>query len=257
MPSAWAQAPERFHWINFKQETAIVSRVSLALHTEDYSAIREIGLVADSALVFTTAREPGWATPEGDAWSVYSVSMGDLKLRKLVSGYGLRVVDWVRFVPAANGDLAITYLDCYECEPATLFTAFHYDQKEGWRVRWPAKDREGVAGVLLMFSDAGAPYTDEIVDQVWAVMAPSSGPASVGTWYRSLDPATRKVTSIATKFVVDRSTGKEESVTMEGPAAEAWERRLCRPPDGVPGLTGGQDSESCRRLFQTARPPHH
>ena len=89
MPRAWAQAPERFHWINFKQEAKTVSRAILALHAEDYSAIREIGLMAESALVFTTLREPGWATPEGDAWSVYSLSMGDLKPHKLLRGYGL------------------------------------------------------------------------------------------------------------------------------------------------------------------------
>ncbi len=176
MPCAGAQAPEGFHWINFKRETETVSRVSQALRAEEYTAIREIGMLADSALVFTTMREPESETPEGDAWSVYNVSMADLKVRKLVGGYDLRLVEWLKFIAAADSDLAITYLSCHDCEPATLFTAFHHDRKDGWRIRWLAKDPDGVSGIPLLYSDVGVPYTDDIVDQVWAVMTPSSGP---------------------------------------------------------------------------------
>jgi hypothetical protein len=81
---AWAQTPTGFHWVNFKQEQDTVARVGQVLQAEDYSAMREIGVIADSALVFTTVREPGWTTPEGDMWTVYSISMQTAKLRKRV-----------------------------------------------------------------------------------------------------------------------------------------------------------------------------
>jgi len=186
-------------------------------------------------------------------WSVYSISMPAAKVRKLLSGYDLHIVTWLKFVPGDNGDLGITYLHCYECEPATLFTAFHYDPKGGWRVRWPAKDPDGHPGVLLMSTGEGAPYTDEIVDQVWAVMAPSPGVASIGTWYHSRDLQTGKVISIAAKFLVDSPTGEERSLALDGSAAALWERKLCRAADAVPGLAGGQDSKSCRQLLQAKK----
>src|SRR5260370_8358003 len=107
-----------------------------------------------------------------------------------------------------------------------------------------------------MYSDAGAPYTDDVVDQVWAVMAPSPGFASIGTWYHSRDLKTGKETSEAMKFVVDRSTNEEQSLTLNGSAAAQWERKLCKATDAVPGLMGGQDSKSCRQLFQPKKVPH-
>jgi len=36
--------------------------------------------VGDFALVFTTARDPGWTTPEGDMWTVYSISLKAAKI---------------------------------------------------------------------------------------------------------------------------------------------------------------------------------
>src|SRR5215813_10516332 len=167
---AWAQMPTGFHWVNFKQEPDTVARIAKVLQAENYSAIREIGVVTDFALVFTTEREPEWTTPEGDMWTVYSISIQTAKFQKLLSGYSVRMVTWLKFVPGHDGDLGITYLDCYECEAATLFTAFHYKPKEGWQVRWPSKEPDHLPGILFMSSDAGVPYTDDDVDQVWAVM---------------------------------------------------------------------------------------
>jgi hypothetical protein len=241
--------PTGFHWVNFKREPDTVARINQVLQADDYNAIREIGIVADSALVFTTAREPEWTTPEGGVWTVYSISMEAARFRKLLSGYDLHMVTWLKFVSGHDGDLGITYLDCYECEPATLFTALHYEPKDGWRVRWPAKDSDPLPGILLISSDAGAPYTDEDVDQVWAVLAPSPGLASIGTWYHSRDLKTGKVTSIATKFVVSPA-GEEQSLTLKGSAAALWERKLCKATDVILGLMGGQDSKSCKLLLQ-------
>jgi hypothetical protein len=246
---ARAQMPTGFHWVNFKQEPDTVARIAKVLQAENYSAIREIGVVADFALVLTTEREPEWTTPEGDMWTVYSISMEAAEFRKLLSGYNLRMVTWLKFVPGHDGDLGITYLDCYECEAATLFTAFHFRRKEGWQARWPSKEPDHLPGILFMSSDAGVPYTDDDVDQVWAVMSPASGLASIGTWYHSRDLKTGKVTSVATKFSVGFA-GEEKSTALNGTAATLWERTLCKPADAVPSLMGGQDSKSCKNLFQ-------
>lgn len=96
----------------------MVGQVAKCFQSESYSAIREIGLVAGSALVFTTKREPGWTTPEGDIWTVYSISMKTAKLRQLLSGYDMHMVMWLNFVPRDGGDLGITHLSCSEREPS-------------------------------------------------------------------------------------------------------------------------------------------
>jgi hypothetical protein len=52
------------------------------------------------------------------------------------------------------------------------------------------------------------------------------------------------------RFLVDSPTDKEQSLTLNGSAAGLWERKLCKATDAVPGLMGGQDSKSCKQLFQ-------
>lgn len=247
--SAWAQPPASFRWVNFKREPDTVSRIAAVLKTEEYSAIREIGLIADSALVFTTARETDTDTPDGDRWTVYSVSAGTQTVRKLFSGFEVRIAAWLKFVPGRDGDLGITYMDCSGCEPAMLFTALHFEPGEGWRPRWAPKNPDRPPGILLMSSDAGTPYTDEDVDQIWAVLAPPSGPASVGTWYHARNLRTGKVTNVVTKWQVDRSAQKEESITLSGSAAATWQRTICKPVDGVSTLMGGQNAKNCIRVL--------
>ena len=256
--AAWAQPPAGFHWVNFKQEPDTVNRIAQVLRGEDYSAIREIGVLADAALVFTTTRETDTDTPDGDMWTVYSISGEAGSFRKLFSGYEVHVAAWLKFAAGGDADLGITYLDCSGCEPAMLFTALHYERNEGWRARWPAKNPNRPPGILLMSSDAGAPDTDEDVEQIWAVLAPPSAPASVGTWYHARNRTTGQVTNLVTKWQVGPSSREEEPVTLNGSAAGEWERTLCKPVDGLSTVMGGQDAKSCQALLHSRRaPPRH
>jgi hypothetical protein len=86
-------------------------------------------------------------------------------------------------------------------------------------------------------------------------MASSSGLASIGTWYHSHNQRTGEVTNTATKFQVAGPSGEEQSSELSGSAAAQWERKLCKATDAVPGLRGGQDSESCKYLLQQEHPP--
>src|SRR5438309_2282385 len=88
---AWAHPPTGFRWVNFKGEPDTVARVGRLLQGEEYSAIREIGMVGDSVLAFTTARESGSTTPAGDTWTVYSISTNTAKVRELLNGYDMHM----------------------------------------------------------------------------------------------------------------------------------------------------------------------
>src|SRR5450755_1693284 len=54
--NACGQMPAGFHWVDFKRESVTVQKVELALKAEDYTAIREIGVLGDFALVMAIRR---------------------------------------------------------------------------------------------------------------------------------------------------------------------------------------------------------
>ena len=242
------QVPTGFHWVNFKREGSTVLKIEQALKDEDYAAIREIGLTDSFALVMTVQRESGQTTFYGDAWRVYNVSTKTWDFQSLIYGYDLEVKDWIRFQSHRAQDLGVVYKDCWECEPASLFTALHYDPQKGWRARWSNDKDPSHPGITIEITDVGDPYTNEDVDQVFAVFAPQDGIATVGTWYHSRELATGKISENATKFWVDQPTGQDRSAELRGSEAKTWEVKLCSAKGSPYGLHQGQSSPTCRRI---------
>jgi len=251
--TAHGQMPAGFHWVDFKRESATVQKVEQALKAEDYTAIREIGLADGFALVMVVRRESGQDIPYDDQWFVYNVSTKSGKALPLLTGYNLHVKSWISFYSRNQQDLGITYLDCWGCEPASLFTAFHYDSREGWRARWANKEDPNHPGIPFRLTDVGDPYTNEEVDQVFAVLAPNDGIASVGTWYHSRDLATGKISDGVGRFSVDPSTGKDKSDVLTGPKAKEWELQLCKAKDSWTGPAMGQSSRACKGVLGAKR----
>lgn len=250
-----AQVPSGFEWTNLKTSRQITTKVEQALKAEPYTAIREIGTQGGFALVFTVSREENMPTPDYDVWTVYSVSLTNLRFKKLLVGHKLEIKDWLRFSSGHGNDLGVTYLDCWECEPATLFTAFHFDGNKGWTARWPNPKQPDMPGILLQVTDVGDPYTDEDVDQVFAVLTNREKEAAVvGIWYWSKDLKTGKVSSTTTKYFVDPVTGKERSLVLTGKEAASFQSTLCHPEGGTLA-SGGQDSHSCKRTIKKVVSP--
>ena len=240
--------PEGFHWVDFRKEAAIVTSVASALNSENYTAIREIGVLNHFALVMTINRDPKQPTPQGDEWQVYNVSTKDWSAQKLVIGYNLEIRDWIKFQSKGPPDLAVTYLHCWECEPASIFTALHFDPATGWRARWNNDKNAAQPGITTGVTDVGDPYTNEDVDQIFAVLAPLNGIASVGTWYHSKDLGTGKVTDLVSKYFVN-ANGQDKSVELTGSEAKNWKLRLCKPGSPPFGLSAGQSTKACKALI--------
>jgi len=247
------QLPAGFRWVDFKKDPSTVSKVERALSAEAYSGIREIGLADGFALVMTVQRESGQATPNGDRWLVYSVSTKDWKVRALLTGYNLQIKDWINLESRDKQDLGMVYMDCWECEPASLFTALHYDPREGWRARWQNEKDPQHPGIVFLITDVGDPYTNEEVDQVVAVLAPEDGVASVGTWYHSRDPATGKLSDDVVRFSVDPSTGEDRSTVLAGSKATEWKIQLCQATGSWSGPVSGQSSGACKQILNAKR----
>jgi hypothetical protein len=194
--------------------------------------------------------------PGDEPWTIYNISTKTAAATPLLSGYKPELKQWLRLESEGPEDLAIVYYDCWGCEAASFFTAFHFDPVSGWRARWPANgDSALVPGVAFLFTDVGDPYDDEEVDQVFSVLEGPGGLFSAGTWYHSRDLKTGKVTEEVRRYSFDALRKVETNVLLTGPAATRWKSRLCSEDEARSGLAVGQDSKSCKRLQASAKPP--
>jgi hypothetical protein len=244
-----AQAPDTFRWINFhaQSDQDVVVWVTRALDNEKWTAIREIGVQYDAALVITTLRGTPQAAPNRDTFSIWSVSLSDRKLTRIVDGANLRLMDWVLLNVGQGRELAALYDDCTDCQATTYFTAFHYDLRQRtFAGRWLANGK----AVPVWASNAPLGVTQT---QVFAVMADGNGVETLGTW-NYLDYGKQKAAEETVyRYDLDPQTDVERTQLLSGRDAAAMKDRLCRAQDAVPGLSRGQDSSLC----QTSQKPHY
>jgi len=231
-----------------------MTAVRHALHDASITAIREVGVEDGFALVMTASREAGAPTHDYDSWSIYNISLKTGRSQLLVFGYGVKLLDWIG--PAKN-ELAMTYYDCWECEPATVFTTLHFAKGSGWSARWPEKKQNAEnpqPGAVALMTDVGDPYDDDDVDQVFAVVKQPGNSFAVGSWFHSRNSKTGKIDDDVERYSIDSATGKDRVEKLGGQAALNWERRICAPSNIVIQPAMGQDSKACRSVLRTVVP---
>jgi hypothetical protein len=249
-----ADVPAGFSWVNLESDKATMTVVRHALHDTSISAIREVGLEDGFALVMTASREAGAPTPDYDRWSIYNISITTGKSRVLVSGYGVKLVDWIG---VAKDELAITYYDCWECEAATLFTTLHFKKGSGWTARWSNKTQDAAfpqPGAVVLMTDVGEPYDDSDVEQVFAVVAQPNDGFAVGSWVRSHNPKSGKSDDDVERYSIDPNTKEDHVEKLNGNAALSWERRICTESSILIQPSTGQNSKACRGVARTETP---
>jgi hypothetical protein len=244
-----AQAPDTFRWIDFhsQNDQDVVVWVTRALDNEKWTAIREIGVQYDAALVITTLRATPQAAPNRDTFTIWSVSLSDRKLTHIVDGANLRLMDWLLLNVGQGRELGALYDDCNDCQATTYFTAFHYDlRRHTFAGRW----MEGGKAVPVWASNPALGVTQT---QVFAVMADGNGRETLATWnhldYGKEKPAEETVY----RYDLDSQSDAERTQLLSGRDAATMKDRLCRAQDAVPGLSRGQDSPLC----QTSQKPHY
>ena len=251
---SYASTPQGFSWVNLEADKVIMSSVRHALHDQSITAIREVGLEEGYALVMTASREADAPTPDYDGWTIYNTLLKTGKSQVLVSGYGVKLVDWIG---AGNDELAITYFDCWECEAATVFTTLRFIEGYGWTARWSNRTQNSAysqPGVVLVTTDVGDPDADN-VDQVYAVVKQPGNTFAAGSWVRSLDSKTGTVHDDVERYSIDPKTGKDRVEKLDGQAALNWERRICALSNIMVQPSMGQDSKACRSVLRTTAPP--
>ncbi len=265
-PSSAQETPETFRWIDFhspqnqnppqnqpqnqdrNQDQDVVLWVTKSLDPEQWTAIREIGVQYDAALVITTQRQSPQASPASDTFNVWSVSLTSHLVTSLLKGVNLRLLDWMLFSLGHPRELGALYNDCRECNATLYFTAFYYDQRQhGWAARW----LRGTQTVPL--EGVNAPQGVQIT-QVYALMADPNGHELVGTWNHFDYGKARPAEDYVYQYDVDPYSGLDRTQFLSGKPLEAMQHRLCTATGVVSGLAKGQDSPLCQQLLSGKLP---
>lgn len=243
------QTSGTFRWIDFHdpKDQNIVAWITRSMQVEKWTAIREIGVMYDAALVVTTEREGPQATPANDSFTIWNASLTSHVIAPLLRGVNLRWVDWENFTGDGPQELTVLYDNCHDCAASTFFTSFHYDLEHHMFVaRWI----RGGEGILVWNSvppsAPGVTWT-----QVYALMSGPENRACLATWNHFDYGKARQPSDTIFRYDVDPMTGLERTVELTREDADTMKMRLCRGQDAIQGLERGQDSELCRQMLDT------
>jgi hypothetical protein len=167
-----------------------------------------------------------------------------------VSGYKVKLLDWVG---KNHPELAISYYDCWGCEAATLFTTLHFTKGTGRSARWQNKTVDPhypQPGAVVSYGDAGEPYDDDVVNQVFAVVSQPNGDFAAGSWFHSRDTKTGKIDDDVKRYFFDPATSKDRVEKLTGAQSLAWRREICTPSNALVKANIGQDSKLCRNILR-------
>jgi hypothetical protein len=231
-----------FHWVDFHSDTdqAAIVWVSRALTTEKWTAIREIGVLYDAALVVTTNRAGADALPGSDTFDLWSVNLTNHMRTPLLKGVNLRWVDWLTLREGSPRELAALYDDCRDCAATTYFTTFHYDFGQHMIIpRW----MRGGQAVPVWTSNTPAGVNET---QVYAVLAQPDGQQFLTTWSHFDYGRQKPAEDYIYRFGVDAFNAVEHTELITHKQADDLKPRLCAAQGQASGLSRGQDSELCQ-----------
>ena len=246
VPSSAQQAPDSFRWIDFHsaKDQSVVSWVRRSLDPEKWTAIREIGVEYDAALVVTTLRATPQSQPSADTFTVWNLSLTSHVVAPLLKGVNLRLLDWMLLADGEPRELGAIYDNCNECAASTFLTAFHYDLPHHmWTGRW----MRGTQAVPIWNTN---PTQGVDLTQVYAVLSEPNGRQLIGTWNHFDYGAEKKPEDIIYRYDLDPISGLERTQMLMGKEAEAMKQRLCGAPSVSPELARGQDSALCKQSLK-------
>ena len=237
-----------FRWMDFHnpKDQDIVFWVTRALEAEKWTAIREIGVEWDAALVITTLRRSPQSPADADTFAIYSVNLTNKLITPLLTGSNLRHLDFLRLSEGRQGEPAILYDNCANCAADTYLTSFYYDiARHNWSARW-------LRGTQAIPVWTAAPPPGVEWTQVFAVMAEPNGVQYIGTWNHMEFGPEKPPEDYLYRYDRDPFNSIERTALVSSKEAEAFKIRLCKGQDALPGLTHGQDSALCHALVHPA-----
>jgi hypothetical protein len=235
-----------FHWVDFHSEKdqPYVIWVNRAMETEKWTAIREIGVEYDAALVVTTERAAPDAPPGNDTFRMWSVNLTNHAKTPLLKGVNLRWLGWMQLREGAPRELAVLYDDCRDCAATTYFTTLQYDAKQhAFLPRWPRGEQ--TVPLWTKTAPEGVKLT-----QVYAVLTEPSGLDLMGTWSHYDYGKQKDPEDYVYRYDVDPFSGLERALLESGKDADAMKQRLCAAAVASEDRTRGQDSAVCQAMLR-------
>ena len=245
-------ASEAFHWIDFHdaKDAPTVAWVTQSLKAEKWTAIREIGVQWDSALVLTSLRATPQSIPPSDTYTVWSVNLAKREVQPLLHGVNPRILNWTTFggLSQLAPELGLVYEDCYGCDaPSTFFTTLFYNFTDhAWRARWMRGDQ----GAVLW---SGGKVDGVIRTQIYGLLTEPQGRDVLATWSHYDYGKAKPAEDYVYEYSVDPASGLEQTQRLSDPHAGTMEQRLCRANPGATDptlaeLAGGQESSLCQDM---------
>lgn len=247
VPLCSQQTSGTFRWVDFHdaRDQSIVTWVTRSLQVEKWTAIREIGVVYDAALVVTTDRPGPQTPPNGDTFTIWNVSLTSHVVAPVLTGFNPRWFDREHFMDNSPDELTLLYDNCVDCSASTYFTSLHYDvEHHMWAARW----LRGGQGVLV-WNAMGRTRSGIAWTQVYAVMSGGDGRAFLCTWNHFEYGKLRPPSNTLFRYDVDPKAGMERTYELDSDDAEEMELRMCRGQDIVRDLSRGQDSALCQQVL--------
>jgi len=243
---------EGFHWVDFHDpaDAKYVTWVTKELTAEKWSAIREIGVQWDSAIVVTSLRATPQSPPPSDTYTVWAVALAKHSVQPLLHGASPHILNWTTFGGASSAvpELALMYDDCFGCDaPSTFFTTLYYSFTDhAWRARWMRGDQ----GAALWSAGLVAGVTRT---QIYGLLTEPPGRDVLATWSHYDYGKDKPAEDYVFEYSVDPASGLEQTQRLSGDHAEQMEQRLCKADPGqidpsLAELAMGQGSEVCRQL---------
>jgi hypothetical protein len=249
--TAWGQTNlDAFHWVDFhdSKDAPTVAWVTKSLIAEKWTAIREIGVLWDSAIVVTSERKTPQSTPPADTYTVWSVSLAKSDVQPLLHAVNPRILNWTSFGgPYEHApELGLVYDDCFACDEAsTFFTTLYYNRDaHAWRARWMRGDQ--AAALWSAGHVEGVTRT-----QVYGLLTDLNGREVLGTWSHFDYGKAKPAEDFVFEYSVDPATGLEQTQGLSGKHGEEMIARLCKADPGqidpaLADLARGQRSEACQ-----------
>ena len=253
------QTSDTFRWIDFHSaaDSNIVAWVERSLETNSWTAIRELGVQYDAALVVTDDRSNPQAAPGAGTFTIWSASLTTHDISPLVTGVNLRWFDPIRFADDARDEWPVLYDSCRDCQPNTYFTTVFYDVRtHQWVARW-INGGHGIS-VWNVNHPSGTQWT-----QVYAVLSNGEGHMALYTWNHFDYPKPRPAEDYINRYDLDPFSHLERTVVFTQPTPPTsamakqlsqFESQLCHADTAPAGLARGQDSQVCQDLLKSQAP---
>lgn len=232
-----------FRWIDFHSpaDEPILVWVNRALETEKWSAIREIGVLYDAALVVTTQRPAPDALPSSDTFQLWSVNLTNHMKTPLLKGINLRWIAWMNLRQGTPRELAILYDDCGDCDATTYFTTFHYDSNQ--HILAPRWLRGGQT--VPVWTATTPPGVN--LDQMYAILAEPDGTQFLAAWSHFDYGKQKPAEDYIYRYDVDPFSGIDRTVLLTNKDVDTAKQRLCAAQAGHANLVRNDVDELCRQ----------